>query len=176
MRKIGELIVFAIALLVVSDVAHAGDRQSPKWRQEPKDYRGIPFGASEADVASKLKLNAAVACLLMGEQRGCIHHTSIDDVKAMEVFQFEEDQLVQVFISFKADRYAKLRDLFIERYGQPAETWTEPYETVGGGDHTTEILEWHGDKMIVHIEQFGPSLHEGTAVIATREWFEKPDD
>lgn len=54
-------------------------------------------------------------------------------------------------------------------YGKPAETWTEPYETVGGGDDTTEMLEWHGARMVVPVEQFSASLHKGIAVIATRE-------
>ena len=144
------------------------------WPKQPTSFRGTPFGASEEKVASTLKLNAAVACLDIEGQRSCIHHTSLGEVKVMELYQFEEDRLVQVFLSFKSPQYSLLRDEFTKLYGKPTDTWTEPYETVGG-KHTTEMLEWNGDKMVVHVEQFGPSLYEGIAVIATREWFEKSE-
>ena len=164
--------VVVISVLLFVCTAGAADSPAPDWPQEPKEFRGIPFGASEKDVSSKLKLGAE-ACLALEEQRSCIHHTAIGDVKAMEIYQFEEDRLVQVFLSFKAAQYSTLRDEFVKLYGKPTETWTEPYETAGGGKHETEILEWHGDKMVVHVEQFGPSLQEGIAVVATREWFDK---
>lgn len=161
MRK--AVIIFSAFLFVAAD-----------WPQEPKSFRGVPFGASEEEVASTLKLSE-VACLDTDGQRSCIHHTSIGDVKVMEVYQFDDDRLVQVFLSFKSPQYSLLREEFIKLYGKPAETWTEPYETVGGGGHTTEMLEWRGDKMVVHVEQFGPSLHEGIAVVATREWFDQSE-
>ena len=162
MRK--AVILFSTLLLLGAD-----------WPQEPKAFRGITFGASEQDVASALKLDAAVSCLDIEEQRSCIHHTQIGDVKVMELYQFDEDRLVQVFLSFKSPQYSLLREELTKLYGKPEETWTEPYETIGGKSTTTELLEWRGDKMVVHVEQFGPSLHEGIAVIATREWFEKSE-
>lgn len=155
------IIVFSALLFVAAD-----------WPQEPTAFRGIPFGTSERDVASTLKLND-YSCLDAEGQRSCIHHTSIGEVKVMEVYQFDEDQLVQVFLSFKSPQYSLLREEFTKLYGKPAEVWTEDYETIGGGKSTTEMLEWRGEKMVVHVEQFGPSLHEGIAVVATREWFEK---
>lgn len=146
------------------------------WPQEPKAFRGIPFGASEEDVVSKLKLDQTIACLEIEEHRSCIQHTSLGGVKVMEIYQFDEDRLVQVFLSFKSPQYSLLRDELTKLYGKPTETWTEPYETVGGGDHTTEMLEWRGDRMVVHVEQFSASLHEGIAVIATRDWFDKSSE
>ncbi|HEX6100463.1 MAG TPA: hypothetical protein VF432_29380 [Thermoanaerobaculia bacterium] len=157
------------AILIVSGLLFI----AAVWAQEPKAFRGVPFGASEEEVASTLKLSA-VSCLDMDGQRSCIHHTSLGEVKVMEVYQFDEDRLVQVFLSFKSPQYSLLREEFIKLYGKPTEIWTEPYETVGG-KHRTEMLEWRGDKMIVRVEQFGPSLHEGIAVVATREWFEKSE-
>lgn len=163
-------------LLVISVLAlslHANAADPPAWPKEPKDFRGVPFGASEKDVVSALKLDQAVACLEIEEQRSCIHHGTIGEVKAMELYQFEDDRLVQVHISFKAPQYESLRDLFIARYGPPAESWTEPFETVGGASATNEILEWRGETMILQMEKFGPSLHESLAVIATREWYDQ---
>lgn len=157
------IIIFSAILFIAAD-----------WPQEPKAFRGVLFGASEQEVASTLKLDAVVACLDIEEQRSCIHHTSLGEVKVMEIYQFDEDRLVQVFLSFKTPQYSLLREELIKLYGKPAETWTEPYETVGG-KHTTEILEWRGDKMVVHLQQFGASLHEGIAMVATREWFDKSE-
>ena len=56
---------------------------------------------------------------------------------------------------------------------QAAETWIEPFETVGGGAPTNEIHVWTGDKIVIQLEKFGPSTQESTAVIATREWYDK---
>lgn len=164
-------ILLVTTLVALSFAANAAD--PPAWLKEPKDFGGLPFGASEKEVASKLKLDAAVACLLIEEQRSCIHHGTIGDVKVMEIYQFEDDRLVQVHISFKPPQFQSLRDLFVERYGDPTETWTEPFETVGGGSATNEILEWRGDRMILQMEKFGPSLHESLALIATRQWYDK---
>jgi hypothetical protein len=166
-------IAFVAAFLMLSLFASAADPQPAAWPEEPKDYRGLPFGATEQEVSSKLKLDLEVSCQTIDERRSCIHHGTIGDVRAMEIYQFDEDQLVQVDILFKPDRYSALRDVFVERYGEPTETWTEPFETVGGGDHTTEISEWRGDRMFVQIVQFGSSLQESAAVITTREWYEQ---
>lgn len=145
----------------------------PAWPQEPKEFRGLSFGATEREVSSKLKLDPAIACLAIEEQRTCIHHGSLGDVKTSEIYTFDEDRLVQIHISFKPHQHPLLRDLFVERYGKAADTWTEPFETVGGGDHTNEIHVWNGDNVVIQIEKFGPSTQESTAVIATREWYDQ---
>ena len=144
----------------------------PAWPQQPKEFRGLSFGTTEKEVSSKLKLES-FACLAIEQQRTCIHHGSLGDVKATEIYTFDEDRLVQVHISFKPAQYLILRDQFVERYGKAAETWTEPFETVGGGDHTNEIHVWTGDKIVIQLEKFGPSTQESRAVIATREWYDK---
>ena len=158
----------SILLLALSMPVNASE---PAWTQQPKEFRGLAFGATEAEVASKLKLESYM-CLAIEEQRTCLHHGSLGDVKVSEIYTFDEDHLVQVHISFKPAQYLLLRDQFLERYGKAPETWTEPFETVGGGDHTNEIHVWTGDKMVIQLEKFGPSTQEGRAVIATREWFD----
>ncbi len=144
----------------------------PAWAKQPKEYRGLAFGATEAQVVAKLKLES-FACLAIEGQRTCLHHGSLGDVKVSEIYTFDEDGLVQVHISFKPPQYQLLLDLFLERYGKAPETWTEPYETVGGGDHTNEIHVWNGEKIVIQLEKYGPSTLEGTAVIATREWYDQ---
>lgn len=163
--------LLATALLSLALAAHAA--AASQWPGEPKEYRGLPFGTSEKEVASKLDLDAAVACLAIEGQRSCIHHTTIGEAKVVEVYQFEGDGLVQVHISFKSAAYEQVRDLFVERYGKPGETSHEPFETVGGRSAMNEFLEWRGGKLILQMEKFGPSLHESLAVIATRDWYDK---
>lgn len=133
----------------------------------------MPFGATEKDVVAGLKLDAAVACLAIEGQRVCLHHGTLGEVKVSEIYSFDEDRLVQVHLSFKPHQYLLLRDLFVERYGEAAETWTEPFETVGGGDHTNEIHVWSGDRIVIQLEKFGPSTQESTAVIVTRAWYDQ---
>ena len=165
--------VYAALSMLVLALSMPANAPEPPWPQEPKEFRGLSFGATEKEVASKLKLDAAVMCLEIEEQRTCLHHGTLGDVKVSEIYTFEEDRLVQVHISFKPPQYLLLRDQFLERYGQAHETFTEPFETVGGGNHTNEIHVWSGDKMVIQLEKFGPSIHESIAVIATREWYDK---
>jgi hypothetical protein len=61
----------------------------------------------------------------------------------------------------------------VERYGKAAETWTEPFQTVGGGDHTNEIHLWSGDKMVIRVDKFGASTQECAAMIVTRELYDQ---
>lgn len=161
--------VLSVLILALSMPANASETA---WTKQPKEYRGLAFGATEAQVVSKLKLES-FACLDIEGQRTCLHHGSLGEVKVSEIYTFDEDRLVQVHISFKPPQYLLLLDLFLERYGKAPETWTEPYETVGGGDHTNEIHVWNGEKIVIQLEKFGPSTQEGTAVIATREWYDK---
>lgn len=79
----------------------------------------------------------------------------------------------RLHMSFKPPQFQSLRNLFVERYGDPTETWTEPFETVGGGSAMNEGLEWRGDRMILQMQKYGPSLHESLALIATRQWYDK---
>ena len=159
----------SVLLIALSMPANASD---VAWPKEPKEFRGLAFGATEAEVASKLKLES-FACLAIEGQRTCLHHGNLGDVKVSEIYTFEEDHLVQVHISFKPEQYLLFRDQLVERYGKAPETWTEPFETVGGGDYTNEIHVWSGEKIVIQLEKFGPSTQEGTAVIATREWYDK---
>lgn len=162
----------ALSFLLIA-LSMPANSSEPAWPQEPKEFRGLPFGSATArDVSSKLKLES-FACLEIEGQRTCLHHGSLGDVKVSEIYTFDEDRLVQVHISFKPEQYLLLQDQFVERYGKAAETWTEPFETVGGGDHTNEIHVWSGDRIVIQLEKFGPSTREGTAVIATREWYDK---
>ena len=164
--------MYAALSVLLAVLAMPANASGPAWPQEPKEFRGMAFGATEKEVASKLKLEAW-ACLEIEGQRACLHHGSLGDVKVSEIYTFDDDRFVQVHISFKPPQYQLFRDQFLERYGKAHETWTEPFETVGGGDHTNEIHVWSGDKMVVQMEKFGPSTQESIAILATREWYDK---
>ncbi len=149
----------------------------PAWPKKPKEFRALTLGVStEKEVASKLKLDAAIMCLEIEGQRACLHHGSLGEVKVSETYIFEEDRLVRVHISFKPPQYLLLRDLFVERYGKAGETWTEPFETVGGGDHTNEVHLWTGNKLVIRLDKFGASTQEGAAMIVTREVYDRPEE
>ena len=163
----------ALSILVVA-LAMPANAREPAWPQEPKEYRGLALGgATEKEVASALKIDPAIMCQEIEGQRTCLHFGTLGEVKVSEIYTFEEDRLVQVHISFKPPQYLLLRDQFLKLYGKAHETFTEPFETVGGGNHTNEIHVWSGDKMVIQLEKFGPSIHESIAVIATREWYDK---
>jgi hypothetical protein len=161
-----------LAVLFAAALSTPANASEPAWTQEPREFRGIAFGATEREVASQLKLDA-VACLEIEGQRTCLHHGALGDVRVSEIYTFEDDKFVQVHISFKPDRHPLLIGQFVKEYGKAGETWTEPFEAIGGGEHTNEIHVWNGDNMVIQVEKFGPSLVESSAVIATRAWYDK---
>jgi hypothetical protein len=94
------------------------------WPLEPKDFRGVPFGASLKQTEKILRLYCS------SDKRTKIgvcldRYFAIGPVTTQNVFEFDADRLVRIRLSFPSSSFATLRDIFIERYGQPSATQTQ---------------------------------------------------
>jgi len=172
------------------------------WSREPKDFRGVPFGASRdearkiinagrsPDVTQQLLCTADLLkdakymrtltpAMREYEQREEREHgtcsvrvAEIGPVMMEQTFTFHDDHLVQVELSFSSARFDALRDIFIERYGPPAAETTESVKTAAGASFENTVLLWTGEKNDVQLRRYSGSIDSGVALIADRAWLD----
>jgi hypothetical protein len=163
MKKLLLLVVFA--LLMVTSASG-----SEKWPNEPKEFRGVPFGSSQSAMREKFDPGRCVG----RPNDVCLNHAQrIGEAATDEVYSFEADRFVDVYITFASGRYEYLRDIFVEKYGAPTDTKKTLVKTPGGAEFENERLTWFGDSVMVDIERFGRTVTKGTAHLSDRAWMER---
>lgn len=94
------------------------------WDQEPASYRGVPFGASLKDAKKQARLRTdrcwwfKDGAFFKGETV-CNSDGMIGDVEVRETWEFPAGKLASVSFLFDPEHYARLREIFIEKYGKP---------------------------------------------------------
>lgn len=139
------------------------------WPLEPKDFRGVPFGASLKQTEKALRLHCS------SDKRTkvgvCLdRYFAIGPVMTQNVFEFDADRLVRVRLSFPSSSFATLRDIFIERYGQPTATETQPVRTNAGVEYQNETLIWTGTAIEVRLQKYAGTVAEGEAFLVDQVW------
>ena len=183
-------------LLLVITTAAASD----KWPLEPKDFRGVPFGASRdearaildpepsADITKNLNCpehfispdnlkllppaDRASWEQLDRERKQCSQVRDIGLASTTQTFEFRPERFVRVSLTFSGDRFEYLRDIFIQRYGPPTESRVEPFQTRSGSVFQNSVLTWSGDKVTAQIQRFSDTIDKGTAFIADKAWLD----
>lgn len=146
----------------------------PPWPQEPTDFRKVPFGSSPSELEATLK---AASCRTLNGRFGCIYQGTIGDVSTSEIYLFDatKTKMERVLITFPSDKYSFVRDVFVERYGQPLTSKVEPYKTRGGAEFENEALAWLGEAMLVTLDRYGSNLKDGFAMVASRAAIDASD-
>ncbi len=114
---------------------------------EPNGFRGVPWGASEYDTVKAIgRTPAWVGCSnvpakdrWMGD-RVCIDRTSIGSVDISGAYSFRADRLVRVELQFASQDFARLSEIFVERYGRPT-------------SRRQDALEWSGTSASVALHR-----------------------
>jgi hypothetical protein len=142
---------------------------SDSWPQEPSGFRGIPLGASEADVTKALA-PVPPSCMSFHGERSCGTQQQIGDVRAKEEFGFADDRLVTAMIRFPAKDFSYMRDLFVEKYGAPKTEQKPIVRTRAGVEYENDILAWEGDNISIMLRRFGSTMYEGGAMFVDKKW------
>ena len=90
-------------------------------------------------------------------------------------FVFYDDKLVSVNVNFKSKDYDFIKDVFIEKYGEPKEIEREKVKTEGGIEYENEILTWRGDIIEIHVEKYSRNINNGIAIYSNINWLERLD-
>jgi hypothetical protein len=157
--------IFCLAFLFCVSAIFASD----KWPQEPKGFRGIDFGASEATAKQRL----ALQCIDSQGNRLCGGPSKIGDVDVKHTFLFAKDKLVQVSISFNSESYESVKSMFIKNYGQPMKAKKTTIQNQQGASVEKESLSWEGEKVMVFLTSYNANQTSGLASVATEDWLDQ---
>ncbi len=158
-------------LIVAAGLLAANAAAGQKWGKEPAAYRGLPMGASEQQV--KEVIGKKPFCMdfrgtsaAKDADRGCLGSFVIGTVSVSEHWLFVHDHLVSVSWTFASTDYPKLKETFIEKYGQPTENRNDVVKTTMGVEYQRETLSWTGEKIYVTASNLGSKVTEGSAVFS----------
>lgn len=157
-----------VVALVMTSALRGQENAGPAWPKEPTDFRGVAFGLSQKEARALLKelscfsKDACTASLNLG---GEVHVTNY--------FLFEHDKLVWVGWDFPSEKWEFIRDVLVQRYGEPMTRKQEPIQTRAGVEHLNEELGWIGERVVITADRYSGKVTEGGVFIAEKAWYEK---
>jgi hypothetical protein len=150
MTRISLVAVLCVLLLFTTGIVLAFN--------EPDGFRGLPWGASEAQMRKTVNI---LACedypkpeRWQGE-RFCAAEFTIGDVQVDAAYVFRGNKFVRVGLSFPAQSFGRVAEIFQERYGPP---------TTKGRD----VLEWSGPNVAISVHRYLGQATRGYAALTTR--------
>jgi hypothetical protein len=129
------------------------------WSQEPDGFRGLPFGSSRASAGSSIK-----HCFTHEGKVLCAAHKDEEWIGPVSVnigYTFIGDGLVKAFGIFESHDFEALRDIFVERYGQPHHDNTAA-KNFFGNVVLNRTLNWEGKRALVTLIKYSPSDMTGS--------------
>ena len=133
-------------------------------------FRGVPFGASEAEAREKIpglkcfddSLNKVRQCWEMFFRIG-------EMTIGKPIMIFRNDKLVSANMEFTPATYQYLKDVFIKKYGNPSNIIEEMVKTKMGAEFKNERTQWHGERVFLEMWKYKDTLKRGMAIYVTVE-------
>jgi len=167
-----KLLFLTVVILTAATNFALGENKP--WSKEPKYFRGVPFGASEAEALNKIP---SMGNCRNNETLGrmCLDSGfKIGDVPFVKnTFVFYDDKLVSVNVNFKSKDYDYIKDVFIKKYGKPQKIESEKVKTEEGIEYENEILTWRGDIIELHVEKYSRNINNGIVIYSNIGWLER---
>jgi hypothetical protein len=135
--------------------------------EEPDGFRGVTWGAPSSAVSAKIPEIKCYEPNQIGAS-SCSGVVTIGPVVASVHLLFTPTGFEAVWINFKPRDFAAMRQIFVDRYGKPAEERSEPVQTRTGAKYDNVILTWTGDKAVIRLERFASRITDSFASIETR--------
>jgi hypothetical protein len=139
------------------------------WEKEPADFRGVPFGSSEAEMNKKL---GNLICADIKGNRWCWGNYAIGDTMGSNKFRFHDDKLVEVSYDFEPKDFEFVKGVFVEKYGPPTTASTAVVENRMGASFLNETLVWNGRNIYLLLEKYSSKITESTASYWLKSWME----
>jgi hypothetical protein len=186
-----------LAVLLVASAAIGQEKpKSVGWSKEPASYRGIPWGGSIDD--ARREVGASEGCLCADEEdlrdarfckflpepdpkkeprfRSCRASLGVADISVKDLLHFENEKFVGADMTFDVDEFEQMKDIFIEKYGQPSSTENTEVSNRMGAKFTNTELVWRGEKVTVRLERFGSDLTKSGASIVLTDYMQRRAD
>jgi hypothetical protein len=138
---------------------------------EPKDFRGIPWGASIEEVRKAVPNLPAYALYTQGDRVKVFFVPTgrVGDVAARFAYLFLDDKFAEVTIYFESGKFPTMRDAFVERYGKPTSTENIPMQTSMGAKYENQRILWEGKTIVIRLDRYSGKITDGQANIGTKE-------
>lgn len=152
-------ITFVVSILLLLGVTNSSYADTAKWKNEPDNFRGVTFGATEADVK---EIIPDLQCKDTKSGRSCYDpYYKIGETITGCLLTFNGGRFSGVYIVFKSEDYKNIKSLFIDKYGEPMKSVDFDIKTRAGIKQENNKLLWHGDKLIVSLQKYCGDLHNG---------------
>jgi hypothetical protein len=144
---------------------------------EPDSFRGVPWGATLEETKAALDkaweaTSPGVRDISKPDCLGnsyCWMRAVVGRVAGTAGFHFHEGKFVMGNLSFPSSRYVEIREIFVERYGQPTSTSEEVVKNKMGASFTNEYLRWRGEKVSITLRRYTDKLDTGRGTLVTKE-------
>ena len=150
---------------------------TPAWDREPRTFRNVPWGASEAEATARM----ATSEWKCGEvnkpsllvQRACAGHFDVGLANVLTVFGFYDGKFVVATLTFESSNWTEVRDAFLEKFGPPSERSIDQLKTRMNVEYASEKLEWSGAAVIVQLSQYSGKVTESSGLIGLKSHVEE---
>ena len=178
MKSLLAAMFILTAALPLSGQTSAAPAQMPaEWTKEPVSYKDTPFGTTWEAFAAKNNLEyrnmwAIEYRVKDGKRTPDVLHCGTrkkgvvpafceaqmplfaDGTGVREIWEFDDGKLSGVSWFFHPDRYAKVREILVARYGEPQSVTSDKVGNRAGFETTQETVMWAGKKFRVIAAQY----------------------
>lgn len=140
---------------------------------EPDDVRGVPWGATQADL--RLKLSQAGDAVTCPSPQMCVTQRALFDKIPVKITYFfpNDGKLAVAVLTFRTGEYVHVRQAFDGRFGGPTSTREEAIEPMACTKAVNEIADWSGERVTISLRQYATKT-EGRAMIVFKSLAESP--
>lgn len=139
------------------------------WALEPDQFRGIAWGdfkgvpAGNLIAALRAKFGPVDRCFPMAEKgrSSCSAPLQVGKVNVKVVLGFGPLGFEAAILSFPAADYEFMRDVMLEKYGQPTSTDRKVLTNRMGAQFQNEELTWIGERITGSVARYSRTLDRG---------------
>jgi hypothetical protein len=157
-------------LIIAASTLSIGFAQT--WTQEPTNFRGVPWGATEKEAKKIVDLNCVN---IRQNHRGCVSPFQLNGHEITPVFMFLNGKLGGVSGRFKVEAYPDLRTAFVDKYGAPSSTERSTVQNKMGASFEQESLVWDGPTIYIHLTRLSDTVTNGSFSVGTKNYFRTLD-
>ncbi len=147
---------------------------------EPEDFRGVRWGASEDQLRKTLggptsagrDIDLCYTIPLEHRQlgdRACTGRVILSDITVQAIYSFRADHFVSVVVNYAPKDFDRIAAVFLERYGAPTSEERPPFKSLDGLTATDQILRWGGPRIAIVLRRYAGMITEGLGSIATQD-------
>lgn len=170
-----KLLILSILFSVATSFA-----QTKRWDKEPETVFGIPLGEA-------IPAGLVPTCPPVGRENGykqptelCIEFSSgryaneiaalnalpFRDIAHSSSIHFDDGRVSNILISLNHNGYDKMRQILVERYGEPTKIERSTVTSMAGASIDSERLSWVGVKNSVSLSERSDRIDRSLVVFS----------